>query len=334
MVRCSVPVDWFRLDGVRVSSKPKPKTCITVDLDDYCEYQRLVGSVPHAYPRSFYRHAASRFLDLFDRCGVRATFFMVGRDARDPERGRVARQMVERGHEVANHSYSHPYNFRSLSRQRKLEEIENAESAIADATGVRPVGFRTPSCDVDCETLTLLAEREYLYDSSVFPTPVIWAFMAYGMMFVQSETYQLGHVAAAFAPTRPYVPSSKRIYRERRPDDAGPATVLEIPISVTRGSRIPFYSTLLRKLGPVFFSWLVRHRGNDVVINTLFHMIELEDFSDTPLAQALDKMPALAVSITDRTRFIEHAVSELGRVGNSVPMRELAAELRQTSEKT
>jgi len=39
-------------------------------------------------------------------------------------------------------------------------------------------------------------------------------------------------------------------------------------------------------------------------------------------------MPALAVPIDDRRRFIEHAAAELARLGDCVPLRELAASIR------
>ena len=53
------------------------------------------------------------------------------------------------------------------------------------------------------------------------------------------------------------------------------ATVLEIPISVSSPLRIPFYSTLLRRLGPGFFSWILRRYGRyRRELHGLFHLID------------------------------------------------------------
>ncbi|MDT5158732.1 MAG: peptidoglycan-N-acetylglucosamine deacetylase [Acidobacteriota bacterium] len=89
-----------------------------------------------------------RVLDVLDRLEVRAAFFMVGRNVeRLP---RVARRVAERGHEIGNHSYSHPiYLYRSGRDTRR--QLERAQAVIESATGVRPrlarppCGVRTPA---------------------------------------------------------------------------------------------------------------------------------------------------------------------------------------------
>jgi peptidoglycan/xylan/chitin deacetylase (PgdA/CDA1 family) len=89
-----------------------------------------------------------RILDVLDRLNVRAAFFMVGKHVeRLP---RVARRVIERGHEVGNHSYSHPiYLYRSGRETRR--QLERAQAVIEDATGIRPrlarppCGVRTPA---------------------------------------------------------------------------------------------------------------------------------------------------------------------------------------------
>ena len=50
------------------------KVCISIDLDDYQDYESLVDRQRDATPPSFYDDALPRFLDLFERYGVRATF--------------------------------------------------------------------------------------------------------------------------------------------------------------------------------------------------------------------------------------------------------------------
>jgi len=191
------------------------KVCVTIDMDDYRDYQSLVDVDGEATEASFYADAVPRFLDLLDAAGVRATFFLIGRDGAVPAHRPIVREIAARGHEVGNHSWSHPYNFRALPRARKVAEIEQGDAAIADVLGARPVGFRTPSCDVDWETIECLAERGYLYDSSVFPSPIMWAFMVYGKLFVKRPDYQLGQPLAVFAPGRPYLPRPGAIHRAR-----------------------------------------------------------------------------------------------------------------------
>lgn len=304
------------------------KVCITVDMDNYREYRSLVDPSGDGAGPSFYLDAVPRFLDLLDRHGAHATFFMIGRDGDRAEHRRLVRDIAARGHEVANHSFTHPYNFRRLSRAQKEGEITRAEATIADIVGVRPVGFRTPSCDVDGETLELLQERGYLYDSSIFPSPLMWAFMVYGKLFVRHKDYQLGHPLVALAPRRPYVPRLDRLHRARDLADRRGPRILEIPFSVGPLLRVPFYSTLLRRLGPRIFSILLHTYGRrHAVLHVLFHMIELADFEHTSLGRAFSRTPGLSVPFAERQRFVSHAIGALAQVGEAVTLRDLAASL-------
>lgn len=82
-----------------------------------------------------------RILDTLAVREVRAAFFMVGRQVeRHP---RIARRIVAEGHEVGNHSYSHPiYLYRSAGATRR--ELERTQEVIAATTGVRPIWSRPP----------------------------------------------------------------------------------------------------------------------------------------------------------------------------------------------
>jgi peptidoglycan/xylan/chitin deacetylase (PgdA/CDA1 family) len=300
------------------------KICVTVDMDNVEDYQRLVGGSSGGGARSFYDDAVPRFLDLFDEVGIRSTFFMVGRDAeRAPQRAAV-RRIAERGHEVGNHSYTHPYNFRSLSRQRKAEEIDRADAAIADITGARPVGFRTPSFDVDLETLHMLRERGYLYDSSVMPSPLMWIFMLYGRLFIRTREYQLGHPLAVFAPSRPYYPSGTRLHRPARPGERDAPGILEIPGSVVAGLRLPFYATVLRLLPQRVFDLCLRSYRRQLLLNALFHLLDLADLDADGLGGALGQTPGIAVPQERRLRFASHAVRALASAGTGATLGEFA----------
>ena len=301
------------------------KVCVSIDLDNYQDYQSLVDTQLDENVPTFYSDAIPRFLDVFESCDIRATFFMIGRDAARAENRAGIREIVARGHEVGNHSYTQPYNFRQLSRKQKESEIDKVDAAIADILGEPPVGWRTPSCEIDEETLGILAERGYLYDSSVFPTPMMWAFMIYGRLFVRRKEYQLGHPIVAFAPNLPYWPRMDALHRRRPIADTNPPRILELPFSTLSGARIPFYSTLLRRLGPRFFNFMMNRYGrNQVILHALFHLIEFADFEGTALEEAFGRTPALAVPFEGRSRFLTHAMKSLSAAGEAVTLREFA----------
>jgi hypothetical protein len=305
------------------------KACISIDMDNYREYRSLVDPDGELVDVSFY-DAVPQFLEVLDRVGARATFFMIGRDAEHPAQRRAIHEIAAAGHEVGNHSYTHPYNFRQLARARKLEEIVRCEDAIAEIVGQRPRGFRTPSADVDPETLELLTERGYAYDSSVIPSPLmVWAFMLYGKLFVRHADYNLGLLRTPLAPRSPYLPAPGHLHRARRPSSVSGSQIVEIPFSALPFSRIPFYATLYRMFPTSVLDAAIRMHGRKrPILHMLFHLIDLVDLAGTPLQQALERTPGLSVPLARRRRFIEHAFARLSAVGDAVPLIEVAEEFR------
>ncbi len=83
-----------------------------------------------------------RVLDLLKRYDVRATFFVVGEQARqNPE---LIHRMVAEGHTVANHSYYHLPQSTLWSSQRYTEELFRCNDVVARLTGLRMRLYRPP----------------------------------------------------------------------------------------------------------------------------------------------------------------------------------------------
>lgn len=82
-----------------------------------------------------------RVLDILDRESVRASFFLIGRRAeKAPD---VARRIAEAGHDIGNHTWSHPSLWRCGPRETE-REIGDGHAAIALAAGTPPRFFRPP----------------------------------------------------------------------------------------------------------------------------------------------------------------------------------------------
>lgn len=82
-----------------------------------------------------------RVLDALAAYGITATFFVVGQNVvRYPH---LVRRIVEAGHAVGNHSYTHPA-FTAISPQSRLAELQRTQNVVAQAAGVVPVLFRPP----------------------------------------------------------------------------------------------------------------------------------------------------------------------------------------------
>jgi peptidoglycan/xylan/chitin deacetylase (PgdA/CDA1 family) len=120
-----------RLFGPNRSRLDGPDPVVALTFDD--------GPHPDVTPR---------LLDLLKARGVRATFFVIGREAaRHPD---IVRRIAAEGHALGNHTQRHSYLFWALGPAALRREIEQAQQAIATASGVRcrlfraPVGLKSP----------------------------------------------------------------------------------------------------------------------------------------------------------------------------------------------
>jgi peptidoglycan-N-acetylglucosamine deacetylase len=105
-----------------------------------------------------------RILDLLDRHQIPSTFFVPGHTAdRYPQ---AVRDIVAAGHEIAHHGYLHEQPTQ-LTVEQEIDALDRGLAALADVAGVRPVGYRAPMWDLSWHTPGLLAERGFLYDSSL-----------------------------------------------------------------------------------------------------------------------------------------------------------------------
>ena len=89
------------------------------------------------------RRDTPEILDLLERHGARATFFVIGKKA-EAHPG-LCRQIVDAGHALGNHTWSHPAGaWWILPRPMVRREIELGNRAIFNASGHRPSLFRSP----------------------------------------------------------------------------------------------------------------------------------------------------------------------------------------------
>jgi peptidoglycan/xylan/chitin deacetylase (PgdA/CDA1 family) len=82
-----------------------------------------------------------KLLDVLSHHRVRATFFLIGRYVR--ERPDIVREVVERGHAIGNHTFSHPLLILE-SRKGIRDEIAQCRAAISDVVGEHSNLFRPP----------------------------------------------------------------------------------------------------------------------------------------------------------------------------------------------
>ncbi len=87
-----------------------------------------------------YKYTA-QILDILKKYGIKATFFVIGVNA-EKLPSQVKRAHDE-GHEIGNHTYSHPH-LKNISVAQLESQIEKSSEVIEKITGSRPTLFRPP----------------------------------------------------------------------------------------------------------------------------------------------------------------------------------------------
>jgi peptidoglycan/xylan/chitin deacetylase (PgdA/CDA1 family) len=293
--------------GAQDMPKPDRLCSVSVDLDPVACYHRIHALAEPPADRArvaVLRRCLPRFAELFARHGVRATLFVVGRDLEEDAEGRALLAALARdGHELANHTYTHPYDFVRLGAGRVTDEIDRAHAAIADCAGAAPVGFRAPGYEISAPVLRALGARGYRYDSSAFPSVPYYGAKALVMAAMRLAGRPsgsiLGSPRALLAPRAPYRPSETAPYRR------GDATLVELPIAVTPIARLPVIGTSL-VTSP---AWL-RRRLVAAALRAPFFNLELHGI-DLADADADEISPALIARQPDLRRPLAHKLRAL-----------------------
>lgn len=322
-----------------------PRCAVSIDVDPVPCYYRIhaLGPAPAHLRHVIMHRCIPRFLDIFERRGLRATFFLVASDI-DSEAGEssgaerradtehtraIVRALVERGHEIGNHSYSHPYELARLPRARAVDEIGRAHELLQAISGGRVCGFRAPGYDLSGTMLEELCRLGYRYDSSIFPAPGYYAAKATVMAGLAALGRPSGAVMtdprALVAPTVPYRPDLAAPWRR------GQAPVVELPVAVTRFARIPAIGTsLLLAPGWARRALLAAMRRRPF-FNFELHGIDLADArADGLPAELCARQPDLRVPLADKQARFEAILDTLARDFEPVLLRDQAASTQRT----
>ncbi len=140
--------DFSHASGVTFSRVSVPGPYVALTFDDG----------PHS-------SNTPRLLDILRARNVKATFYVIGKNV-DLYPG-IVRRAVAEGHEIGNHTYTHP-KLSSLSNERVMMEIRRTDEAIMRACGLRPKTLRPPYGAL------LQSQRQMIHASLGYPT-IMWS---------------------------------------------------------------------------------------------------------------------------------------------------------------
>ena len=214
---------------------------VSLDLDDKWSYMKVHGDAGWEKFPSYLDIVLPITLDVLDKLDIKITFFIVGQDAAIEKNHPILKMIVDRGHEVANHSFHHESWLKTYTKEKIEAEIANAEEAILKATGKRTNMFRGPGFSWSNDLLEVLQKRNYIFDASLLPTyisPLMRKYYFWKSKLSKEEKESrkelFGSFKESFYPLKPYnwqLPNKKNL--------------LEIPVTTMPVFKIPFHQSYL-----------------------------------------------------------------------------------------
>lgn len=281
--------------------------------DDIDSHTRIIHD--EQLPQITYQRVLPRFLELLDQHGVKATFFVIGRDA-DAHAGVLSR-LAASGHELANHTMHHNKQLVNLSDAEMRHEIAECGQRLATLAGVPIAGFRAPGYTVSPRVIRVLKSLGYRYDTSLNGSLVYSATKRlFKAIRLQDQSYVTCQpIADHFGPRVPY-----RLGETLAEPDRASAFV-EIPVSVIPLVHYPFVTSVLLPFGLAPTLWaLDRLIERGLFVNCGLHINEFTDPADvqgrgetfyyteklmkTPLAQRLHYFDRLIGAIKARCEIV------------------------------
>lgn len=289
--------------------------CIALDYEGIKHLFRTLNLHPTGTNDVMFGPVADRFLELLDRHHVKATLFVIGEDMLNCENRRALRRFVDAGHEIANHTMTHPFGMRRLPFAEKVREIEEAQKILEDATGQPILGYKAPAHDIDGDVIDILESRGFLYDASVYPSffnpllNVVYYFVGGG------RPLGLGDWQCSLAPNQPYI--TGRPYWRR-----GDRKLIEFPITQIPGVRFPIYGTVMFAAGLASFRLSFACIRHIKFLTYVFHSFDLLGENDQGMTPSLGAWPAFRHPLAKRLQMMEQVLKTIVSSFQPVTYRE------------
>ncbi len=125
------------------------------DLPIYCVDRGDEKIVALSFDAAWGNEDTHQLIEIMDKYNVKTTFFVVGSWVDNfPE---SVKELYDAGHEIMNHSNSHPH-MTQISKEKMREEIEECNKKIENITGVTPILHRAPYGDYNNDVVQTVRE--------------------------------------------------------------------------------------------------------------------------------------------------------------------------------
>ena len=198
----------------------QPRAALSVDVEFFSHLPAYRGAKGITEKTDVGSDGIRFLINAFDDSDNTGTFFIVSEIA-DSHPDLI--NIIAEQHEVGSHGHTHRH-LSELTQPERRKEIEQSKALLETVSGTKVSGFRAPSFDITDDLFELLSDAEYMYDTSVNPCRSIPGW--YGGVY---DTY------------RPVL--AKTV------SHTAPAELIEVPVAVMPGLRLPLTGTWIRFFG-------------------------------------------------------------------------------------
>ena len=250
----------------------KNKLFLSVDMDEIylCRWatgsKKSIWKTPDIFFRKVYNSSKPRgdivkdtdkILKLFDSVNFKSTFFFTGLIASFyPD---LVKKISDLGHEIASHNYYH-IDYEYVSKKKMYRDLKRSKDLLESITGKKVIGYRSPNSSINKDTVKILEELDFKYDSSVTPTRRL---MGKFGKFLD-------------APLHPYNPSFDNIGKE------GNSNIFEFPWAVFPLMNLPAGSGIMHRIaGNTYNEIATKFSLEKGTVAYYFHPYEISDLNFT-----------------------------------------------------
>ena len=167
----------FSVKAIPLSLMDETSTSQVVSISVDCD--ALVHYLPMFAPKNTkvgndlftYSVFCKLLLEIFRKLHIKATFFCIAEQLRQPHVLEVFQRIVADGHQIGNHTLSHP-DISIVSEKEHLSNISEGHHLIHELLHIEPVGYRAPAYFMTAKGLFELTRLGYSYDASVYYSPL------------------------------------------------------------------------------------------------------------------------------------------------------------------
>lgn len=262
-------------------------------------------------PNFLYAQAIPALLELFDSENVKATFFAVGKDLEHAGNVGLLKQILSQGHQLASHSWEHKLNWRHLSEDEMESDIVQTERIFEEKLQTRPWGFRTPGYAFSPITERILNKRDYLYDSSLMPSPWGWVFRAMDKRMAGKQNAQ-----------KTQFPIWRDSLRSLRPYQYADSNLWQLPVATSPVFRLPIQAGVCMRLG---MPWMKLHMTATRKLNLpgifLMHLTDIADFSAIK-ESFFQQQPFFRQPVNEKASFLKKALQVMKQTYGQIELTE------------